>query len=81
MDETKSFLSNVLQRSTVRISVRVSILGISIFGCREFDMHDTSNLTLCLLHKGSVELDLQRHTAMYLDYNQQIRRKDVCVLC
>ena len=44
-------------------------------------MYDTSNLTLCLVHKGSVELDLQRHTVVYLDYNKQIRCKDVCVLC
>ena len=44
--------------STVRISVRVSI-WVSIFGCREFDMHDLRILRL--LHKGSVELDLQRH--------------------
>ena len=50
MDETKSFLSNVLQRRTVRIGVRVSIVGISIFSCCEFDMHDTSYLTLCLVH-------------------------------
>ena len=77
MQTTWSLNSNVtkyLTRSSntgsVHLSVRVSILGISIFGCREFDMYDTSNLTLCLVHKGSVELDLQRHTAMYLDYSQ-----------